>query len=399
MLEQYATSPRLRLPKLHAAQRRMVDNRARFNVCRMGRRFGKTKLGIVLTAEDAARGYPVGWFAPSYRYIAEVWREAKSYLRPIIVAKNEAEHRMELSTGGIVEFWSLDGDDPARGRRYKRIIVDEAAMAKNLLDKWNKAIRPTLTDYRGDAWFFSTPKGRNEFAHLYTAAESREGWATFHAPSAANPHLHPDEIEAARLDLPDLVFRQEYLADFIDFEGTAVRREWLQYAPPPLHDLRIGMGVDLAISTKDTADYTAVAVVGVAIDGRRFVLDVQRGRMTFRQAYDFIVSMASKWKPGRIAVEQVQYQAAMVQELLAGTSLPVVGISPDRDKLVRFGPMISRYERGMVYHAPGLPGAYEEELLSFPHGHNDDQVDAVGMAHDAAMQSGAKIAIAGTLSL
>lgn len=383
------TAPiRLELPRPHAGQRQMLAERRRFNVACCGRRFGKTKFGIgPLAAPILAAGYPVGWFAPGYKYVTEVWREAKRYLRPLIANKNEQDKRLELITGGVLEFWTLDGEDPARGRRYKLAIIDEAAMVRGLLDRWRMAIRPTLTDFRGDAWFFSTPKGSNDFKALFDEAGRKpETWARWQQPTASNPFISPQEIEDARADLPELAFRQEYLAEFIDREGLAVRREWLQYAEhlPALSDLRIGMGVDLAISTSDQANYTAMAVVGVHRDGRRFVLEVTRARMTFHQTLQLVSQIARRWNPGTIYVEQAQYQAAAVQELLRTTNLPVVGVKPDRDKLTRAQPMIARYERGLVWHAPELAAYYEEELLSFPVGATDDCVDATVYAFEAA---------------
>lgn len=395
-----AEAIRLELPRPHPGQRRLLAERRRFNVACMGRRWGKTKFGIgPLASPVLAAGYPVAWFAPGYKYVSEVWREAKRYLRPLIAAKNETDKRLELITGGTLEFWTLDGPDPARGRKYRLAIIDEAAMVRGLLDRWRQAIRPTLTDYRGDAWFFSTPKGGNDFKTLYDEAGNKpHAWARWQMPTATNPHISAAELADAREDLPEIVWRQEYLAEFVDMQGLAVRREWIQDCEqlPPLSELRIGMGVDLAISTKDTADYTAVAVVGIHRDGRRFVLSVERGRLTFAQTLDFIARIARRWSPGSIRVESTQYQAAAVQELLRTTSLPIVGVKPDRDKLTRAQPMIARYERGLVWHGPEVPGYYLEELLAFPVGAHDDCVDAVGMAFDAAAagQAGA-VAAAG----
>ena len=93
--------------------------------------------------------------------------------------------------------------------------------------------------------------------------------------------------------------------------------------------------------------------------------------------------MAEKWNPAVIAIEQVQYQAAVVQELLRTTRLPVRGIRPDKDKLTRFLPLVARYEQGLVRHAPGLPGWFEDELLSFPVGKHDDGVDALAYSFAA----------------
>jgi len=118
-------------------------------------------------------------------------------------------------------------------------------------------------------------------------------------------------------------------------------------------------------------------------NGKIYVRDAQRLRAPFHQVLQFIQQMADKWHPASIAIEQVQYQAAVVQELLRTTALPVRGIKPDKDKLTRFLPLAARYEQGLVAHSPELPGWFEDELLSFPVGAHDDGCDALAYAWQA----------------
>src|SRR5689334_5071309 len=132
------------LPRLHPGQRRLLERRERFAVLALGRRWGKTTLAVDLAVRAALEGQPVGWFAPTYQLLAEAWRELKRRLQPVTTHASEVEHRLELVTGGVVECWSLDGPDPARGRKYGRVVLDEASIARDLLERWNAAIRPTL---------------------------------------------------------------------------------------------------------------------------------------------------------------------------------------------------------------------------------------------------------------
>jgi hypothetical protein len=62
----------------HAGQWRVINEAARFNVLECGRRFGKTKLGIFLCCLTAGQGQPVAWFAPTYKFLPEVWREIRT---------------------------------------------------------------------------------------------------------------------------------------------------------------------------------------------------------------------------------------------------------------------------------------------------------------------------------
>lgn len=150
--------------------------------------------------------------APTYSMLMDVWRQLLTTLYPIIKSKSEVEKRIEIDGGGIIDLWSLDSFDTIRGRRYKRVIVDEAAQVRYLKEAWQKVIRPTLTDFRGDAFFLSTPKGKNNY---YYELSTREGWGFWQMPTSANPYIRQDEIDAAEAELDPLTFAQEYLASFV----------------------------------------------------------------------------------------------------------------------------------------------------------------------------------------
>ena len=160
--------------------------------------------------------------------------------------------------------------------------------------------------------------------------------------------------------------------------GQYFRREWIRYGPPPPREtLRIYQGVDLAISSRQEADATAIVTVGRDHEGRVWVLDAVTLRGPFHQVLEAIKSAAAKWGPTRIAIEAVQYQAAVVQELMRTTSLPVFPVRPDKDKVTRALPLSARYEQGFVWHSPNLPMELEAQLVAFPHGTHDDLVDAL----------------------
>jgi hypothetical protein len=214
------------LPRPHPAQAQILREAKRFNAVACGRRFGKTTLGLHRLCGPALAGHPVAWFAPNYKYLSEAWRDFQKILKPVIARKHETEHRIELVTGGVLEFWSLEDVDAGRSRKYKRVAIDEAAKVKRLEQAWNESIRATLTDFQGDADFYSTPKGRNFFWKAFTYGEDNENhdWACWRFGTDANPHIDPGEIAAARRQLPERVFDQEYLARFLDDAGGVFRR-------------------------------------------------------------------------------------------------------------------------------------------------------------------------------
>lgn len=213
------------LPRPHPGQKTVLRSKARFRVHACGRRWGKTAVGEQRLIGPALDGHPVGWFAPSYKILSEAWRDFRRVLQPVISGANENARRLELITGGVIEFWSLEDPDAGRSRKYKRVAIDEAAKCRHLERAWNEAIRPTLTDLKGDADFYSTPRGRDFFWKCFTRGQDplEPEWESFHLPTAGNPFIDPAEIEAARRELPDRVFRQEFLAEFLEDAGGVFR--------------------------------------------------------------------------------------------------------------------------------------------------------------------------------
>lgn len=399
----------IRLPRLHDLQQLIADHPARYkNLC-IGRRGGKTALAKDLLVNAALDGKPVAYFAPTYKMLRAVWDEVNTIVQPVIQRRDAQEKRLQLLTGGIIDFWSLDSADTVRGRAYALVIIDEAAMIPRLEYAWTEVIRPTLTDYQGRAVFLSTPKGRNYFWQLYQRGLDplEKDWQSWQSPTSANPFILAGEIEAARLELPERAFRQEYLAEFLEDSGIVFRGVTdVAIHPPalPEHGHSYVMGVDWAKSE----DFTVLVVIDettrrmVAMDRFNQVSwALQRGRLmeTYRQ-----------YKPRLILAEANSIGEPNI-EALRDERLPVEGFQTTASSK---GPLIDglalaieRQELGLL-DDPVLVGelqGYEMKRTpsgmwqySAPDGGHDDTVIATALAL-RAMQTGPAIGRARTNSI
>lgn len=263
-----ATVSRVQLHSPHQGQQRILRERRRYNVIACGRRFGKTVLCSDLVIDPALDGFPTAYYAPAYSFLTETWRELRHILRDVIRDKSETEKRIELVTGGVVKLWSLDDPDSSRGHRYKRVVIDEAAKVPKLEEAWNNTIRPTLADFHGDAFFPSTPRGRDYFWQLFTrgADPLQTDWKSWQMPTSTNPYIALSEIEEMRRSLPERVYRQEILAEFSEDSGGVFRgvRDAVDAGrlvnEEPVSECRYWLGVDLA----RVQDFTVLSVLNHA---------------------------------------------------------------------------------------------------------------------------------------
>lgn len=374
----------IRLPKRHAGQRRVVEGAARFNAVACGRRWGKTTLGIDLDVQPALDGLPVGWFSPTYKMLLEVWRDMATVCRPVATKVNAQERRIELITGGTIEFWSLTEADTVRGRKYARAVIDEAAMVPDLLRTWNEVLRPMLADYAGDAWFLSTPKGRTDFHALFLRGQdaAQPEWASWQMPTWTNPHILPSEVEALRAELPPRVFSQEIEAEFIaDVEGALWTHATIEAhrATGTLPEMvRVVVGVDPA---GGGGDEIGIVAAGLGTDGHAYVLE--DATMTGSPAAwaARVAAVYERLSADRVIAEK-NYGGDMVEHTIrtAAPAIPVKVISASRGKQQRAEPIAALYEQGRVHHA-GTFHRLEEQMTTWEPGDtrakSPDRMDAL----------------------
>lgn len=384
-----AADPQLvKLPELHAAQVEVLGGPARFKVVAAGRRWGKGVLGVGECVRRAGGGQHCWWIAPTFASAAYQagWRMAEFYQSRVPGAFLNLQRRMLcLAGGGWVQFKTAEEPDSLRGESIDFAVVDEAAHIPKLKQIWELCLRPCLMDRRGGAWFVSTPAGLNYFYELYRKRAVDADWESHHYPSASNPHLDRDELDAIVKDLPVLMRRQEVGAEFVQLAGALFSRDSVQVieaVPPGLSWVRAW---DLAFKTKTANDWTAGVKAAFAPGGTVVVANVVHGRWEWPQAVKVVADTARlDGQAVRQGVETVGAQVGFLDTLLADPQLAGLSFQPisvHADKVTRALPAIARCEQGRLALVRGpWCEAFLDELSSFPEGTWDDQVDGLSGA-------------------
>ena len=200
---------------LSKPQQTIAQDTHRFKVVIAGRRFGKTHLAIRELAYHARIPNQEVWYiGPTYRQARMiVWRKLKQRLQDLrwVAKTNENELTILLKNGSTIALKGADNEDSLRGVGLDYVILDEFADIKP--EAWYEVLRPTLADKQGKAMFIGTPKGIANWAYdLYQMQEHLPGsWASFQYTTIDGGQVPLEEIEAAKGDLDERQFRQEFL--------------------------------------------------------------------------------------------------------------------------------------------------------------------------------------------
>ena len=208
--------------KLTAPQKIISSDPNRFRVVSAGRRFGKSFLAINELAKYARLPkQKILYVGPTYRQVKTViWDELKEQLgkRRWIRKVNESDLKITLVNGSTIILRSTENYDSLRGTKFNFAVLDEVQDIKP--DAWTQVIRPTLSDLLGHALMIGTPRGQgNWFYELWSQAKTREDWNSFQYTTLEGGNVLPSEVEAARRDLDERTFEQEYCAKFVNYSG------------------------------------------------------------------------------------------------------------------------------------------------------------------------------------
>jgi hypothetical protein len=275
-----------------------LDDSIKYVIGCTGRQFGKTFLAINILLKWALEdnGSVLMFVSPVYSQAKKVFAELVDSIVETGLTKsiNKSELMIQFINGSTLYFRSGEREDTLRGYTLDYLIIDEAAYIKD--NVWNMVLRPTTLVRGKKVLFISTPKGRNWFFEIANRGFGEEypQYKTFQASSFETPFISQEELLEAKLSLPDSIYRQEILAEFIDDGGEVFGNLKescvLTSYPAQKTGERYYAGLDFGRQN----DYTVLTI----LNGEGEVVEHYRER---QKSWDIILSellvKLKKWKP------------------------------------------------------------------------------------------------------
>jgi hypothetical protein len=389
---------------VHEKQRAVLESDARYRVLCWGRRAGKNITGAIDTIEYARSpsssqwgsdtDATVWWVGPTYDQandhgfdtieagIPNAWIDGEP--------KRTKPRRIELINGVTIDFRTFDRPESLQGAGVDRMVIDEVAYMPRSL--WDNDLEPMLMDNMGSAVFISKPKGRGLFHEMYQKGQSDDfpNHESFHATSADNPFIDADPMEK-RDEKPDHVFKQEYLAEFIDesggvFEELDDRLFTAESELPADGGGPYAIGVDFARHQ----DYR----VTIVLDATGDVVFFDRGQNEAWPHIQADIEDVADDYPGIVRVDGSRDNKIVADLADAGVNVEPVTFSPStkRDLIEN---LVARVENGEL-SAPEISQLrHELQIFEYdvspsgtvsyhaPEGFHDDCVDSLALAASA----------------
>lgn len=372
---------------------------AKYRIMTKGRRVGFTHGAANFCLSDGFRNahrilwgdtvqtnidrYVERYFMPSLKKIDEKlwqWNAQKKELR-----LNES----------IIDFRSAERTENWEGFGYHRIILNEAGIIlKGDRGRylWYNAVLPMSADYEDCIIYIGgTPKGRTDrdgsdclYYEMANKAESGEpNFYHINIPTTANPFINGEAVREVIAELPEGPIRdQEAYGVFVDAGSGIIKRDWLRIDDLPIEGEKV-IGVDLAVSTKESADDTALVCMVRTENNRYQIIDVESFKASWPDAKPRIMSFIHRHDCPAFIEDNAQMKG-LIEDLQREKEMQgaaINGVTTTKDKITCASPWISRLESGQLTM---LRGAWNKQFinqcLSFTvedKGRHDDMIDGV----------------------
>lgn len=199
-----------------------IHDKKKFVVVSAGRRVGKTYNFVQWLVEELVS-------SPGKKAIhvdttqTNIGKYVDRYYRPILgdlwrhCKHDKVKHILSLPNRSYIDFGSAERPESLEGFEYDYALLNEAGIILKRPQLWDNTLRPMVKGKNTKVRIIGTPKGKNKFHELFAQ------YRGYHYPSSVSPFWDEEELEDIRTKVPQRVWEQEYLANFLDDEGSVFR--------------------------------------------------------------------------------------------------------------------------------------------------------------------------------
>lgn len=304
----------IKLPKPLDYQREIIDwlddDDVKYVTFLKSRQSGGSFLNKLLTIMWGVSNVRVkiGYITPTYKLSRLFYKELVESLGPLVKDCNQTDLIIKFTTGSYVQFFSAEAKDAIRGFQFNYLIIDEAAFISD--DVYNEVIHATHLIKGKKVLMCSTPNSSSGFFHQYYTygIEQKENYKSKKINIYDNPFVSQDEILNIKSSLPERVFRQEYLSEFLDADGSVFTNFKNCINENPKHTGVYYAGIDWG----KTNDYTVLTIMN---DLKQVVYIYRINTLEYTTQVKLIVEKLNIWKP-KLTISEENNIGQVVNELL-----------------------------------------------------------------------------------
>jgi len=245
-------------PHLHqkAIHHSIRNEMYKYYILNIGRQWGKTMLGINQMLDWAINdsGCNIAWVTPIYKQGKKVFTELEKATRGSGLFDYNSTELTVKGFNSTISFFSGERPDNIRGNTFDYLIIDEFAFTREEL--WSEVLSATVLVKGKKVIFISTPKGKNHFYKLSLQPNYDDRYKYFHFTSYDTPFINALDLEERKRSLPSHIFKQEYLAEFID-NGSGLFTNVRDCISTPIKSTKYFGGLDIGRAD----DYTVLTIV------------------------------------------------------------------------------------------------------------------------------------------
>lgn len=320
----------------------LVENN-KFTVANISRQQGKSVLAKVLaTTWLFQKNKVISYITPTLKLAKKIFKDLTSVLpEELLVTCNASDLVIESVTGSSLWFYSAEQGDKIRGITNNYLIIDEAAFLKNASDLWYSVLSPTIKVKGEKILFISTPNGTNNlFYELSQKAQNGvKDWAYIKRDIYSDSFC--SNVEEIRQSTPDIIFRQEYLCEFIEGATSFFTNYHQCYDNTMIFDWKktLWAGIDWSSTGKDETILTFINTEGQIIQYKI------EGNLD--KKYEQLASILNQRKPRGVYAETNSIGEVMLNELNKLLKKKAVGFNTTNEsKTEIIGELAVALERG-----------------------------------------------------